>query len=272
MNKQHFLQVALCVLSVTRMDASSIINFGNNVLDFENSTFTDSCYAANANDPSNNVQFRWAGIVDVDGRGLDLIAEVTGGDYYFANSANNKVNGKFGQINLDEGTTVEFTFTLVDAGTTNAVAADSWNFAFFDIDSGGSDSGLNTTESLAIVNPGEFANYTVTMNTELAITGTSVLPVFTATERGGGTDNPTDLANLTMLQEDRAILFELRDTASFSMEYAVSAGQSGRNFLFAGDVDFMTAVNTTAVAVPEPSSSSMLMLAGATLLGRRKRV
>ncbi|MFC5051881.1 PEP-CTERM sorting domain-containing protein [Rubritalea spongiae] len=273
MNTHTFLPVIVAVAFVSNVSATTLLDFGSNKLDFGNSTFS-STGMANGNTASDGGQFRWANIISVDGRTLDLIAEVSGGQYKFANANNNGLNGEFGQINVNHSTNVEFTFTIVDTGTNNAVAASAWDFALFDLDTGNKGSNI---ESLSLVNNGAFQSYTVTNDSELLIGGTYSEPNFTATTQGYGSDNPSDPATLTALQENRAVLFSLTDTASFTMVYNTTSGRSGRNFLFAGEAEFngstitLPIPPTPPVAVPEPSSSMLLLGAGLGFIIRRKR-
>lgn len=275
MNTQTFLPTLVTVLSVATASANSLLDFGPNTLDFGNSTFY-STGMNSGNTASDGGQFRWANIIDVDGRILDLTAEVSGGTYNFPNAANNGIFGEFGQINIDNSTSVEFTFTLVDTETNNAVEANLWNFAVFDIDS----NNLKNLESFTLVNDGSFESYTVTDNTELAIGGSIDNPSFSATTHGVGADNPSDPKSLTIQQENRAVLLTLANTSTFKMRYETTKGNSGRNFLFAGDAEFSQSTTTVTTgsptqvvttAVPEPSSSMLLLGASLGFIIRRKR-
>lgn len=255
---KKYIHLGLAVLAINSAHAVTVLNFGSSVA---SSTLINGATNAAGG------EIRWAGIATVNGGSIDLIATVSGGEYQANNTANNGLNGQLGQVNVQHSTSVEFTFTIVETGTTNAVVAQQWDFAFFDLDTA---TGGTNVESLSVVDTGSLATYTITTASELAVGGSTPEPTFTATTFGTGPDNPTDPTDLTAQQENRSILFTLKDTSSFVMNYDTTSGSSGRNFLFAGEAIFDD-VPVTVVSVPEPSSSALLLGAGLLAATRRKR-
>ena len=96
--------------------------------------------------------------------------------YSVANTANNKVDNGFGEINVAPEATSVITFKWVDADG-SPVTLDKFVFSFYDFDSGNDG---KVTESMTV---GGYSSYVVSDNTQVAISAASDgMTKFSATE------------------------------------------------------------------------------------------
>lgn len=259
--------LALSAIAITLASQAS----ASTLLDFGNSTVVNNSLTNGATNASGG-NIRWQNIANLDGQSLDLVATVVGGTYNAANAdpaklALNGLNGDFGNINLNNDTYVEFKFTIVETGTTNGVVASSWDFAFFDLDTG---TGNSNHESITIISGEVLESYTISSQTEIDASGLYPNRTFTATTSGGVDDNPDDPTMLTALQEQRSILFTLTDTDFFTLAMGTTPGSNGRNIQFAGEAVFDDFPAMVVTGVPEPSAFALLGFGSALLLRRRR--
>ena len=246
--KPLFIPLLTAVVLTQSSQAATSIDFGN-------STATSTLASGNT---TGNIT--WAGIGTVGGVAVDLIADLTGGTYQATTTglANNGLSGSFGQLHTKGPTTLEFTFTLVEAGTTTAtlMTEEAWELAMFDID------GPVGGEKISVQQSGH-NGYTVSDSSVLTEQTTATEDIFLSS--GGAVDNPSDPNQLTAAQQNVSVEFNLDGKDSFVVEFTNSTN-GGRNFTFATSAN----IDTPAQAVPEPSSS-LLILASSVLLLYRKR-
>ena len=198
------------------------------------------------------------------GVAVDLIADLTGGTYQATTTglANNGLSGSFGQLHTKGPTTLEFTFTLVEAGTTTAtlMTEESWGLTMFDLDG----TAAAGAEQIS-VNKADHNGYTVTASTALdTTTSTGTKDIFLSP--AGAVDNPSDPNQLTAAQQNVSVKFDLAGKNGFVVEFTNSTN-GGRNFTFATSAN----IDTPAQAVPEPSSSLLILASSALLLYRKRQ-
>jgi hypothetical protein len=162
---------------------------------------------------------------------LDLVVTAAPG-YDPANTKSNGVNGHYGQINVKNRKTGDFTFTFKKSGTNEDFVLDYTSFTVFDLDAG------RAPNEVEVLTAGGYATYTTSNNTELIIAHpTADSLTATATKFGEYSDNPTDPLALTSLQSARSVGFDYAAVSSFKMSFGIGGGLAtrGRNMLFAGD-------------------------------------
>ena len=134
---------------------------------------------------------------------------------------------------------------------------------------------------ITIIDGQSLASYTIANDSELLVTGNDPNFTFTATTAGGAEDNPAKTSELTAQQENRSVLLTLTNTSSFTLKMGTTAGNNGRNIMFAGEAVFSDPttivvagpiIPPVVVAVPEPSSAALLGLGGLALILRHRRV
>ncbi len=200
---------------------------------------------------------RFTKVANAPGVGfLDLVV-VSTSPYDPANRSNNKVSDDFGQINLRTNTNTDFEFRLVKNSDGTDVVPDELKITFLDLD-GATNQG--PFESITVSTP---ANYragsaiSVSQNQPDQVT-------FSGTFKAGASNNPTSL-NLNPEQSSIAFDLEFLNTGKFNFNFDAGAGTSGRNILFAGEVNFHLdeEFQTDIIHVPEP----LTILGSFTALG-----
>lgn len=173
---------------------------------------------------------RFNHILENKGKSVDMIVNALS-EYNPQNTSQNRLNGKFVQINIGRGQSVDLSFKFVDSETSEDVVIDFMYFSMFDIDEGRFN---HLEEFLAI---GGFAASYLTDTTEITETvledGRSQ---YASSTHGIIEDNPKDPRRLTEQQSDRAVTFLYTKLTSFEATFASGAigPDSGRNFLVGG--------------------------------------
>lgn len=210
---------------------------------------------------------------------LDLIVRATDAfdTYDAANTSKNGVSGAFGQINLRNNTLTGFEFRLVaDGGSIDdVVAPEEFTVTFLDLDGAGGSTSLLPADA-----PSELRQFeTISVATpSLSVSGSALdiddriagQTTFVGTFAAGGSNNPSS-TNLTLEQSSIAVAVTFENQGIFEFSFGAGAGNpnSGRNFLFGGEVVFAedAVLTTTATAVPEGGTVLGLLLAGAAIAG-----
>lgn len=173
---------------------------------------------------------RFSNIVMHNGKSVDLIVHALS-EYNPQNVSQNKLNGKFVQINIARDASVDLKFRFVDSKTSDDVVVDFMYFSMFDIDEGRFN---HLEETLKI---GGFAASYLTDATEITETvlvdGRSQ---YVSSTHGIIEDNPKNPRALTEQQKNRAVTFLYTKFSSFEATFASSelGPDSGRNFLMGG--------------------------------------
>merc|ERR1719272_921091 len=173
----------------------------------------------------------------------------TSGDYKDVKMQKyNGVYGFFGYLSLKSDTHMDLKFTVVESGTDTELVLPKFFFTFFDMDTGNSEPGY-TQGGAEVLSARGFKEAHLGPNTELEITdghrdsggantGSKGVgwKTFGATVFGDNFDNPSDPMNMTAQQMNRAVTFEMENTASFEATYTVLANSTtfGRDIYFAG--------------------------------------
>lgn len=255
-------------------------------LDFENANFQDSFTRSNA--PPGEIRWnniaRISGVTGAAGR-IDLVATVaSGSNYSFGVVPPRNTNGPSTGpavpagatlLKVEVGTDVSFDFNFfTGTGASLAVTTDVSFLDFDQTDRTSSGQGIvNEKLTFLGVNSSDSSSYTYATSNEIDIdTSNSSQPVFSSTQEGNAGDNPTDLANLSVVQQQKIVEFNLVEATGFTLNLNVGGttpDNDARSFFIAGDTTFT--IPTTTVVVPEPSSIAMLTLAGILSLGWRHR-
>jgi len=140
------------------------------------------------------------------------------------------MHGSFGTVNLANGEDVKLVFTFVDAETDEAIAMPGFHFSFFDLDQGPNDAAqefLTTTGFTKV----HLMDPSAVKMVQLPDGRTQ----FKSSRQGGFKTNPTDPTSLTSSQAEQSVQLEFPPGASsVELDFEVTNGKRGRNFMFAG--------------------------------------
>lgn len=212
------------------MSSLAFCNVEASIVDLRLSTLVYSNLGRKGPDFDQPEGLRFNHILENKGKSVDLIVHALT-EYNPQNISQNRLNGKFVQINIAREQTVDLKFRFVDSETSDKVVIDFMYFSMFDIDEGRFN---HLEETLAI---GGFAASYLTDDTEITQT---VLPdgrsQYVSSTHGIIEDNPTEPKALTEQQSNRAVTFLFTKISSFETSFASSAlgPLSGRNFLVGG--------------------------------------
>jgi len=205
-------------------------------------------------------ELRYEAVCTVAGNTIDLAVTSTS-PYVPAKSVKNGINGKYGQINLQNSHKGDFLFSFYKTGTNTPFTLSSTSFTVFDIDSGKSEK--------EVIRAYGYASYTMGNNTELKVqpSSTSINSVkLTSTTYGIEKDNPKDPMALTAQQRARSATFVYESVSSFPLSFEITGGPLpfGRNLLFAGDSSLNEMCGSskpkTTRLFEEPEDSDMALL------------
>lgn len=192
---------------------------------------------------------RYHNLLVVNGMVVDLIVN-SAGFYKPWNVPLNGLYGKFGNINIAQGETVDLAFRFVEAETSEPVTLKAVHFSIFDLDEG---QFTRLRESLTI---GGFVAGYLTDDTEIEMQDLPDGRVSYSSSRNGHgplpdgemkwpvpvnrqpfrSDNPEEPMHLTKKQLNKAVTFLFHDSSEFVASFSVEEGprDQGRNFLFGG--------------------------------------
>jgi hypothetical protein len=140
------------------------------------------------------------------------------------------MHGSFGTVNLANGESVRLVFTFIDALTDEPIKMPGFHFSFFDLDQGQED------EAQEFLTTSGFSKVHLMDPSAVKI---KQLPdgrtEFKSSKQGGFKTNPTDPTSLTETQAEQSIQLEFPPGASsVEVEFQITNGRRGRNFMFAG--------------------------------------
>ena len=199
--------------------------------------------------------------------GTDLVITTIGGSSWDSNNdaRNGTVNGDDGRINVATGTMADLRFSFVDSDTGGAMVLTEVEMAFFDLDFAGQ-------EVLTLRSPGSTitrVDTSLDVSTEpgaVTVTGADDINVA----------NVTDSDALSEEQEQATVVFAFDELSSFDLSFDAGGDLgSGRNFLFAGDFEFVgptTEIPFPPAPIPLPAAGFLLIGGlGALAMARRKK-
>jgi len=244
-NKSNSLIIALSSLFLST--ASDAVVLTTNLA---GANFIDAPAALGPN--GETVAFRWNGIANT-GAGaanrIDLVVSVATGSSYIQGTGPNNTNGPSGMpsvpsgatlIKVEVGTDVTFDFNFYRGnGQTVALTTDISFLDFDQTDRTSNGQGV-VTETLTFlgVTSLDQSSYTYTASNNLDIdTNNAAQPIFSSTQEGDASDNPTDLNNLSVVQQQKIVEFNLVEATGFSLNLAVGGttpDNDARSFFIAG--------------------------------------
>jgi len=122
-------------------------------------------------------EIRYAGIGSYGSEDFDLVV-TSRSKYAPMNSANNGQNGRFGQINLAVGSSVDLTFTLRNEAN-EPLPLNSFYFSFFDLDEGD-----DNREKICLATNAFHETHVAPGTTEIEIVETDGETCFSSNRRG----------------------------------------------------------------------------------------
>lgn len=161
------------------------------------------------------------------GTTVNMIAEVTS-DYYPYNSRENRMNGKFVQINAMGGTDTHLTFHLLDDATGQPVVMERFLLTVWDIsDHGG--------EGLTNVFIGPVHGYLTAPGHQLVIKEMSDGYFSFNATRSSKDERPFDPEFQDTAMARRAVTAEFQYVISFQLRFQVAPGVESRNLILGGE-------------------------------------
>lgn len=212
------------------MSSLAFCNIDSSIVDLTLSSLVYSNLGKKGPDFDQPEGLRFNRILENKGKSVDLIVHALN-EYNPQNISQNRLNGKFVQINIARSQSVDLKFRFVDSATSEDVIIDFMYFSMFDIDEGRF---KHLAESLTI---GGFAASYLKDDTEIVET---VLPdgrvKYESSTHGIIEDNPKEPKKLTEQQSKRAVTFLFTKITSFDATFASNSigPLSGRNFLVGG--------------------------------------
>jgi hypothetical protein len=233
------------------------------LLDFFNSNLGHNNLGGKGpNAGESNIRYEAIGMTN--GRSFDLVVTVKANGYTSVRPADNGyecgmsssscTTGRYGQIDVAAGTSVDLTFSFQDSKTQASVTLDSFLFSLHDIDQldrsvkevvyiSGFSGGGPVVSSSTSVNVAVLGGRTRLQSTQDECDGDDPLnPMFLGIVTCGGQKIDT---------KDRAAAFKFEKVASFDMTLEVTcstcAPGSHRKFMFTGDTNLVTCASRQPV-------------------------
>lgn len=158
------------------------------------------------------------------------VVNLTG--YHSKSTSRNGMHGWFANINIHALTSTKFRFRFFERLSGTPFVPEPFTIAFFDFDQMKRE---RCIEQVAITN---LSSYVVSNDTTLTVgssrTQDAVFDTFASSTYGTDDDNPINPMHLTRSQLAKAITAVMGSVSEFFIEFNVSKGWGGRNFLFAG--------------------------------------
>ena len=177
-----------------------------------------------------------------NGQQIDMSVRATS-TYDPKSTGANKLNGKFGQINLRTGGCATFEFSMMYRTDPESqvfsqalpLRLPEFYMAFFDLDQYEDVS----QESVTITTSASFDVAFLLQGRQVDLDYSAGRFTVTSKETGDASDNPTDPKVLNAKQEARSVAFLFRNQQAVEVEFCVTEGlqDGGRNFLFAMSSD-----------------------------------
>lgn len=178
---------------------------------------------------------------DHGGEPVDL--EIKSLEYVGSNVSHNLVNGEFGQINIKTGSMARLEFRFYQKGEKKRV--EPFFFSVFDLDEQHDGGGKET------VSVSKYSDYTLSSRSEVGFYEGEFRSLMYGTER----DNPAHPLALTAEHMNHSITFSMPALPSFELNFTVSPGWFGRNFLFGGPSNLVC--DTRALCASHTCSSGL---------------
>lgn len=233
-------------------------------------------------------EIRWNGISRVPGVAgpagrIDMVATVASGSNYSFGaipprntngpSTNPAVPGGATLLKVEVGTDVTFDFNFYNNGSLIALTTALSFLDFDETDRTANNQGI-VSETLTFlgVNSTDAGSATFESAPRFNVdTSNPMNPIFSSSEEGNASDNPTDLTNLTTEQSEKALRLNLVEATGFTVNLSVGGStpdNDARSFFISDAITFNNP--QTISFVPEPSSLLLLILSGTGLLSRRR--
>jgi len=180
--------------------------------------------------PDNTTEksIRFGEVIVKDGEALDLV--VTNENPYAGDSRNGKWHDHpMGCINVAANYALDVKLTFVKPKTMTPVVVDGFLLSIADLDTSAAKTAI---EQVTI--GGYLQESTLGSNSTVLVNDHDGVTTFTATIHGSGSDNPTDMMNLTDLQASKAVSLVFGKVSEVKMTLQVLGGKHSRNFYFAG--------------------------------------
>ena len=200
-------------------------------------------------------EIRYARIAILNGALVDLVVRAVSAYTSASASARNGCNtgNNQGQIHVNSDTSVKLEFSFQSGG--NPVTMPAFQFSILDADQ------FHSGQAIEAVTATGYTRYMLSDPTEITVSGNT----FTSTEWGIGNDNPLDPLVMTETQRRRTVIFLYETTSSFRVTMAVTGGNNGRNFFFAGMTDVSRCPLSFTTLLPQTLQPQLSGLAPCSL-------
>jgi len=202
-----------------------------------------------------NIRYEAIGVTN--GRSFDLIVKAKGPDYTSGNSADNGyecgmstsacTTGRYGQIDVAAGTSVDLTLSFQDSNTQAPVTLDSFLFSLHDIDQ--LDATVKEVMYISGFSTGPVVSSATSVNIAVQADGRTRLKSTQDECNGDDPLNPMFLGPVTcggqtIDTKTRAAAFKFEKVSSFALTLEATcsgcAPGSHRKFIFTGDTNLVT--------------------------------
>jgi len=180
---------------------------------------------AGAGPDSGAQELRYGNAVAVEGKVLDLVVKVVGGQYQGKASQNGN-KGEFGKINMAANSNVDLEFSFVDSATGHPYRLDSVALSFYDLDEG-----KNAQSRTTITGCGA-QNAVVTTDTELTLARPNGCYALSSSQHGTAANNPDGPAGLTEDQASRSVTYTYASVDRITVNLNLAKGWGFRNTMF----------------------------------------
>jgi len=176
-------------------------------------------------------------------REVDIVVNAMSGYTPFS-SRRNGMQGKYGSINIQSGSSIKLKFRMYDVASKKQLNIKELAMTFFDLDQG------MTQTSRESVTTHNFDKYHLTSQTEVQVKKQGDMTQFMSSTFGTGQDNPTDPMFLTQQQKNRAVSLMFSNVTELRVTLAASPGEGPRFFTFVARPSLLCAVTVQTGFVP----------------------